>query len=153
MNWALILGLIVVLLLIGARLFVVVGAATALAFVLFVSSGHVDSDTLVRLVNKMENLSTKNVFLSIPFFVTAGTIIAGGGIAHRLIAVARALVGWLPGGLAIAAIVACVIFAAISGSSPVTLVAVGAVMFPALIRQGYPPKFAVGLLATSGSLG
>jgi C4-dicarboxylate transporter DctM subunit len=107
----------------------------------------------VRIINKMEGLTTKNVFLSIPLFVAAGTVMTRGGMATRLVRIARSFVGFLPGGLAIAAIVACMIFAAISGSSPVTLVAVGTVMFPALVAGKYPRDAAMGLLMTAGSLG
>lgn len=153
MTTAILCGLLVLLLLVGARLFVVVGAVTAVSFVLFVSSGHVDLQELERLVTKMEGLAGKNVFLSIPFFVTAGNVMTSGSIASRLIEVARAAVGFLPGGLAIAAVFASVVFAAISGSSPVTLVAVGSIMFPALIKAGYPERFSIGLLSTAGSLG
>ncbi|HEY1087033.1 MAG TPA: TRAP transporter large permease subunit, partial [Archangium sp.] len=148
----LVLACIGVLLLLGARLFVVVGIATMLCFSLILGEG-LDPDKLVRIVNKMEGLTTKNVFLSIPMFVAAGTVMTRGGMAARLIRIATAFVGFLPGGLAIASIVACMIFAAISGSSPVTLVAVGTVMFPALVAAKYPRDAAMGLLMTAGSLG
>ncbi len=143
---------IAALLLMGARLFVVVGLATMLCFSLILGEG-LDPDKLVRIINKMEGLTTKNVFLSIPMFVAAGTVMTRGGMAARLIRIATALVGFLPGGLAIASIVACMIFAAISGSSPVTLVAVGTVMFPALVAGKFPKDASMGLLMTAGSLG
>jgi C4-dicarboxylate transporter DctM subunit len=143
---------ILALVLVGAKLFVIVGAATVLSFVLF-TPDHDTLESLIRIVNKMENLTTKNVFLSIPFFVAAGVVMTQGGIARRLIAVARAAVGFLPGGLAIATVVACVAFAAISGSSPVTLIAVGSIMFPALTQSKYPENFSLGLITTAGSLG
>lgn len=149
---AVVLGCIAVLLLLGARLFVVVGVATMLCFALILGEG-LDPDKLVRIINKMEGLTTKNVFLSIPMFVAAGTVMTRGGMAARLIRIATALVGFLPGGLAIASIVACMIFAAISGSSPVTLVAVGTVMFPALVAGRFPRDASMGLLMTAGSLG
>ena len=133
---------IVALALLGSRLFVVVGVATAMCFMLWVDGTGSTLDQLGRIVTKMESLSTKNVFLSIPFFIAAGSIMTKGGIAGRL-----------PGGLAVASIVACIVFAAISGSSPVTLVAVGAVMFPALVNNGYPKNFAIGILTSAGSLG
>ena len=116
MNLALLLGTILVLGLLGSRLFVIVGVATALCFTLFTEH----TDTLLqldRIVTKMEGLTTKNVFLSIPFFIAAGAIMTKGGIARRLTDLARALVGWMPGGLAVASIVACIVFAAISGRS------------------------------------
>jgi len=143
---------VLALVLVGARMFVIVGAATMLSFILIAGEG-LSAEGLVRIVNKMENLTTKNVFLSIPFFVSAGTVMTRGGMALRLINVARALVAWMPGGLAIAAVIACIVFAAISGSSPVTLVAVGTIMYPALVEHKYPPRAAMGLLTTAGSLG
>ncbi len=152
MNGLILCVAIVVLILLGSRLFVIVGVATALCFALFTEH----TDTLLqldRIVTKMEGLTTKNVFLSIPFFIAAGAIMTKGGIAKRLTDLARALVGWMPGGLAVASIVACIVFAAISGSSPVTLVAVGSVMFPALVESGYPKKFSIGLITSAGSLG
>ncbi len=143
---------VVILVLLGARLFVVVGAATMLCFVLILGEGS-DVELLVRIINKVEGLTTKHVFLSIPLFVATGTVMTRGGMARRLVAIARAFVGWLPGGLAVAAVVASIIFAAISGSSPVTLVAVGTILFPALVEHKYPEKAAMGLLMTAGSLG
>jgi C4-dicarboxylate transporter, DctM subunit len=140
------------LLALGPRLFVVVGVATTLSFLLFTDydSSLIQLD---RIVTKMESLTGKNVFLSVPFFIAAGSIMTRGGIATRLTALASAGVGFLPGGLAVASILACIVFAAISGSSPVTLVAVGAVMYPALIRSGYPSRFSIGILTSAGSLG
>lgn len=147
-----VLAAVVILVLLGARLFVVVGAATMLCFMLILGEG-VEIDLLVRIVNKVEGLTTKHVFLSIPLFVATGTVMTRGGMARRLVAIARAFVGWLPGGLAVAAVVASIIFAAISGSSPVTLVAVGTILFPALVQHKYPENAAMGLLMTAGSLG
>jgi C4-dicarboxylate transporter DctM subunit len=144
--------IILLLVLVGAKLFVIVGTATALAFVVF-TPDHQTLESLIRIVNKMEGLTTKNVFLSIPFFIGAGVVMTQGGIARRLIDVARAITGWMPGGLAVATVIACVIFAAISGSSPVTLIAVGVIMFPALSNSKYPENFSLGLITTAGSLG
>ena len=153
MSGLLLIGAIVLLALFGARLFVVVGVATAMCFMLWVDGTGSTLDQLGRIVTKMESLTTKNVFLSIPFFIAAGSIMTRGGIATRLTTLARALVGWMPGGMAVASILACIVFAAISGSSPVTLVAVGAVMYPALIASGYPTRFSIGILTSAGSLG
>ena len=138
--------------LLGSRLFVIVGVATAMSFLLF--TDYTDAVLqLERIVTKMESLTGKNVFLSIPFFIASGAIMTKGGIATRLTRLATALVGWMPGGLAVASVVACIVFAAISGSSPVTLVAVGGVMYPALTKSGYPERFSIGLLTSAGSLG
>ncbi len=144
-------GVLIALLLLGVPLFVVIGAVAALAFSLY--AGHAGIDGLQVLIVKMTSLTTKNVFLAIPFFVISGAIMSAGSIARRLVAVAEALVGGLRGGLAVAALIASVIFAALSGSSPVTLIAIGGIMFPAMIRAGYREPFALGFVTTAGSLG
>jgi C4-dicarboxylate transporter, DctM subunit len=142
---------LVVLLALGVPLFVVIGAAAAVAFGVYAGAGGIDG--LQVLIVKMASLTTKNVFLAIPFFVISGAIMSAGSIAARLVALAEALVGGMRGGLAVAAILASVIFAAISGSSPVTLIAIGGIMFPAMLRAGYREQFALGLVTTAGSLG
>ncbi len=91
--------------------------------------------------------------MAIPFFILAGTFLTEGGIAARIIRFAISLVGWMPGGLAMAAVLACAFFATISGSSPATVAAIGSVMLPAMIKHGYPKRFAVGVITTAGSLG
>ena len=99
--------------------------------------------TLDRLSETTAEMMNKDVLLAIPFFVVSGAIMSAGGIAHRLVAFARALVGWMPGGLAVATVMACVIFAAISGSSPVTVIAIGSMMYPRLIKAGCKTAIAV----------
>jgi C4-dicarboxylate transporter DctM subunit len=142
---------LVVLLALGVPLFVVIGTIAAIAFSLY--AGHGGIDGLQVLIVKMTSLTSKNVFLAIPFFVMSGAIMSAGSIARRLVAVAEALVGGIRGGLAVAALVASVIFAALSGSSPVTLIAIGGIMYPAMIRAGYRERFALGFVTTAGSLG
>jgi C4-dicarboxylate transporter DctM subunit len=144
-------AILLLLVAIGVPLFVVIGAAAALAFSLY--GGHGGLDGLQILVVKMTSLTTKNVFLAIPFFVISGAIMGAGSIARRLVALAEAVVGGVRGGLAVAALLASVIFAALSGSSPVTLIAIGGIMFPAMLRAGYREPFALGLITTAGSLG
>ena len=139
------------LLALGVPLFVVIGTAAALAFGLYLGQGGIDG--LQVLIVKMTSLTTKNVFLAIPFFVVSGAIMGAGSIARRLVAVAEALVGGMRGGLAVAALLASVIFAALSGSSPVTLIAIGSILFPAMLKAGYREPFALGLVTTAGSLG
>ncbi len=95
----------------------------------------------------------KDILLSIPLFILCGQLMSEGSIASRLVALIRALVGPIPGGLAIATIVSCATFAAVSGSSTVTLLAVGSVMFPALLEAGYSRRFAIGALCAAGTLG
>ncbi len=139
--------------LIGAPLFVIVGAATGAAFIEFTNAIHSFGDLGGKLINPFETLMGKDQFLAIPLFIASGAIMTEGGMARRLVDVARAALGWLPGGLGIASVAACMIFAAITGSSPVTLIAVGSIMFPAMVRAGYPENFSLGLVMTAGSLG
>ena len=94
-----------------------------------------------------------SLLLAIPMFLLAGSIMTRGSIARRLIDLAISLTRPIPGGLAVATILSCAIFAAISGSSPVTLLAVGTILYPALLRHGYPKRFALGALTSGGTLG
>ncbi len=139
--------------LVGAPLFVIMGATTIALFIAFGGSQYEHLHGFQTLVVSMTDLTTKNVFLAIPFFIAAGAVMTEGGIAGRLIRLAKAVVGWLPGGLAVSTVGSAMIFAAISGSSPVTLIAVGTIMFPALVQAGYRENFALGLVTSAGSLG
>lgn len=94
-----------------------------------------------------------SLLLAIPMFLLAGSVMTRGSIAQRLIDLAVALTRPLPGGLAVATILSCAIFAAISGSSPVTLLAVGTIMYPALLKEGYDKRFVLGALTSGGTLG
>jgi C4-dicarboxylate transporter DctM subunit len=91
--------------------------------------------------------------LAVPFFILAGNFLTHGGVAKRMIAFATSLVGHLFGGLGLSAVVACALFAAVSGSSPATVVAIGSVILPAMVAQGYPRRFGAGIVTTSGALG
>lgn len=91
--------------------------------------------------------------MCVPFFVLAGMFLTHGGVARRMIRFATAMTGHWPGGLALASVVACAIFAAVSGSSPATVVAIGAIMIPAMVAQGLPKPFATGVIASGGVLG
>ena len=91
--------------------------------------------------------------MAIPFFILAGNFLTHGGVARRMIRFATAMVGHWYGGMGIAAVLACALFAAISGSSPATVMAVGSILIPAMVKQGYPPQFGVGSIATAGGLG
>jgi C4-dicarboxylate transporter DctM subunit len=93
------------------------------------------------------------LLLAIPMFLLAGNVMTRGSIARRLIDLAIAITRPLPGGLAVATIISCAVFAAISGSSPVTLLAVGTILYPALLQNGYPKRFALGALTSGGTLG
>jgi len=135
----------------GAPLFSILGLATTLCLAFFTDFNQFSD--LKILIQHIENLATKQEFLAIPLFMASGAIMTAGGIAKRLINLMEALFGWLPGGLAISAVAACMFFAAISGSSPVTLIAVGSMMVPALLKANYPENFSIGLITTAGSLG
>lgn len=146
----------------GSPLFVIIGVLAALCFLIYGDGFSVGScatlsrDSICRLETfpaKMADLSKKPVLLAIPFFVVSGAIMSAGDIANRLVMFAKALVGWLPGGLAIATVGGCVFFAAISGSSPVTVIAIGSMMYPALTKAGYSDSFSMGLVTSAGSLG
>ena len=91
--------------------------------------------------------------MAIPFFILAGNFLTHGGVARRMINFATSMVGHWHGGLGIAGVVACALFAAVSGSSPATVVAIGSVILPAMVRQGFPPRFGAGVITTSGALG
>jgi C4-dicarboxylate transporter DctM subunit len=91
--------------------------------------------------------------MAIPFFILAGTFLTHGGVARRMINFASSMVGHWYGGLGLAGVVACALFAAVSGSSPATVVAIGSVIMPAMVAQGFPKRFGAGVIATSGALG
>lgn len=137
----------ILMVLIGAPLFLAIGIATLACVTLIqdISAFNISKD-MYEAVKKEE-------LLAIPFFVLAGNIMTQGTIAERLVRVARAFMGMTPGGLGLASILACVIFAAISGSSPVTVIAVGSIMFPMLIKDRYPENYSMGVLTSAGSLG
>ncbi len=145
-GWLLLLACIL-LIIVGAPLFLAIGVA-ALASVMLIQdiSGYNVAKDMFEAVKKEE-------LLAIPFFVLAGNIMTQGSIATRLVNVARAFMGRTPGGLGLATVFACVVFAAISGSSPVTVIAVGSIMFPMLVRERYPENYSIGVLTSAGSLG
>ena len=137
----------ILLILVGAPLFLTVGVASVACVTMIQDiSGYVVAKDMYEAVKKEE-------LLAIPFFVLAGNIMTQGSIADRLVSLARAVMGKTPGGLGIATIFACVIFAAISGSSPVTVIAVGSIMFPMLVEERYPENYSLGVLTSAGSLG
>ena len=144
------LGLIgLVLLLLAFRQNVILILLTATAYVHLVwGDGRIS-----YLVDDMWGSLNNEVLLAIPMFIAAGNVMTRGSIAERLIEVMRGLTQWLPGGLAVATILSCAVFAAISGSSPVTLLAVGTILYPALLREGYSRSFSLGALTSGGTLG
>jgi len=137
----------VALLFIGAPLFILIGFACIFCVMLL---GNGDPTNIP--IDMFEAVK-KETLLAIPFFMLAGGIMTAGSIATRLIDTAKAIIGHLPGGLAVSAVLACLLFAAISGSSPVTVIAIGSIMFPALIKEKYDEEFSLGLVTSAGTLG
>ncbi|MBT9613111.1 MAG: TRAP transporter large permease subunit [Burkholderiales bacterium] len=150
MSGVIIFSVLFLLLLTGTPISIALGM-TVLVFLAFVSTLSIDTISIIsqKLFTGLDNFS----IMAIPFFVLSGTFLATGGVARRIIRFATTLVGWMHGGLAMAAVLSCAFFAAICGSSPATVVAIGSVMLPAMLQQGYTKKFSVGVLATSGGLG
>jgi len=143
---------LLVLACIGVPLFVIVGAVTGVSFWAYTDMVK-DFWGLKELIKPFVDLLGRKAFLAIPLFIASGSVMTSGGLARRLVAVFRAAVGWVHGGMAVAAIASCVMFAAISGSSPVTLIAVGSIMYPAMVKCKYPENFSLGVIMTAGSLG
>ena len=147
MNSLLLIALVLTLLLLRQNLFVILGCVTAYAY--FVFAG----EPLSGIILDAWSALNKDILLSIPLYILAGNIMAQGAIADRLVRFMRALTGPVPGGLAIAAILSCAVFAAVTGSGTVTLVAIGSVMYPALLEAGYSKRFSLGALCAAGTLG
>ena len=110
-------------------------------------------DSLASLTLKLYETSEQFTLLAIPFFILAGSFMTTGGVARRMIRFANACVGHLHGGLAIASVLACMLFAAVSGSSPATVVAVGTIVIAGMVRAGYSQDFAAGVICNAGTLG
>ena len=121
---------------------------TVLSFMFTLTDVRTESVAL-KLFTGIENFE----IMAIPFFILAGNFLTHGGVARRMITFASAMVGHWYGGLALAGVLACALFAAISGSSPATVVAIGSVILPAMVAQGFPKRFGAGVITTSGSLG
>lgn len=130
----------------GLPLFLVLGG---LALVLFASDGIEGSAVVIE----MTRLASSPMLVAIPLFTFAGSMFAAGGAPRRLVALSREFLGWMPGGLAAVALLTCAFFTAFTGASGVTIVAVGGLLYPALVSAGYPQRFSLGLVTTSGSLG
>ncbi|HUG21331.1 TRAP transporter large permease [Piscinibacter sp.] len=110
-------------------------------------------DSLASLSIKLYETSEHYTLLSIPFFILAGAMMSTGGVAKRMVRFAIAAVGHLRGGLAIASVLACTLFAAVSGSSPATVVAIGSIVIAGMVRSGYTKEFAAGVICNAGTLG
>ncbi|WP_349431542.1 TRAP transporter large permease subunit [Methylomarinum sp. Ch1-1] len=138
--------IIVLMVMIGAPLFVVILAATMLGFV----SSEVD---LAIIAAELYRIAETPLLVALPLFTFAGYILSEGKTSERILRLTRVFFGWMPSGLAIVSLVACAVFTAFTGASGITIVALGALLLPALIAEGYQEKFSLGLVTTSGSLG
>lgn len=143
---ALIALVLVVLALFGAPLFVVLGGSAITNFA--------GADTpLVVLSEEHYKLATNPHLITIPLFTLAGFLMAESRAADRLVRVSRALLGWLPGGLGIVVVASCAFFTTFTGASGVTIIALGGLLYPILVKEKYPEKFSLGLITSSGSIG
>jgi len=147
MNATIIFVLLIVLMLTGMPISISLGL-TVLTFLFTMTDVPVQSVAL-KLFTGIEKFE----IMAIPFFILAGNFLTHGGVARRMIRFATSMIGHWHGGLGLAGVMACALFAAVSGSSPATVVAIGSVILPAMTKQGFPPKFGAGILTTSGSLG
>jgi len=147
MNAAIIFVLLIVLMLTGMPISISLGL-TVLTFLFTMTDVPVQSVAL-KLFTGIEKFE----IMAIPFFILAGNFLTHGGVARRMIRFATSMIGHWHGGLGLAGVMACALFAAVSGSSPATVVAIGSVILPAMVKQGFPNKFGAGILTTSGSLG
>ncbi|MBI5245818.1 MAG: TRAP transporter large permease subunit [Elusimicrobia bacterium] len=145
MTW-LALGGFAAFALAGAPVFALLGA---LALWLFHGAGIQSSAVIIELAR----LASLPSLIAVPLFTFAGYVLAESGAPKRLVALAEAAFGWLPGGVAVAGLCACALFTAFTGASGVTIIALGGLIFPLLRRQGYPEEFSLGLITTTGSLG
>jgi tripartite ATP-independent transporter DctM subunit len=142
-----VVGLVLVLLaLIGAPLFALLAALALIGF-------HADGQPGTAVAIEFYRLADMPALIAIPLFTLAGYLLAESRAPQRMVRVSDALLGWLPGGLAIVAVAACAMFTAFTGATGVTIVALGAVLYPALVQAGYGERFSLGLLTASGSLG
>ena len=147
MNTAIIFVLLLVLMLTGMPISISLGL-TVLSFLFMFTQVPLESVAL-KLFTGIEKFE----IMAIPFFILAGNFLTHGGVARRMIKFATDVVGHWYGGLGLAGVVACALFAAVSGSSPATVVAIGSILMPAMVRAGFPNRFGAGVITTSGALG
>lgn len=137
---------LLILALLGAPLFVIIAAIALLSF-------HAAGIDIMAVIIELYRLSASPTLIAIPLFTFAGYMLAESNAPQRLVGVARALFGWMPGGLAVVALFSCAFFTAFTGASGVTIVALGGILLPVLIKENYTKKFSLGLMTSSGSLG
>jgi C4-dicarboxylate transporter DctM subunit len=147
MSALVIFTLLLILMLTGMPISIALGL-TVLTFLFTMTSVPIEAVAL-KLFTGIEKFE----IMAIPFFILAGNFLTHGGVAKRMINFATAMVGHWYGGLGLAGVLACALFAAVSGSSPATVVAIGAILLPAMTRAGFPKQFGAGVITTSGALG
>jgi len=147
MNTIIIFSLLVVLMLTGMPISISLGL-TVLSFLFFMTQVPIESVAL-KLFTGIEKFE----IMAIPFFILAGNFLTHGGVARRMINFATSMVGHWHGGLGLGGVMACALFAAVSGSSPATVVAIGSILMPAMVKAGFPNRFGAGVITTSGALG
>ena len=147
MSALVIFGILLALMLTGMPISISLGL-TVLTFLFTMTQVPLESVAL-KLFSGIEKFE----IMAIPFFILAGTFLTHGGVARRMLNFATAMVGHWYGGLALSGVVACALFAAVSGSSPATVVAIGSILIPGMVRAGFPLRFGAGVIATSGALG
>ncbi|MGE5320284.1 MAG: TRAP transporter large permease, partial [Hyphomicrobiaceae bacterium] len=134
-------------LLVGMPIAVALGLSSVLTIMFF---GH---ESLASQSLKLYETSEQFTLLAIPFFILSGAFMTTGGVARRMVHFANSCIGHLRGGLGMASVLACMLFAAVSGSSPATVVAVGSIVIAGMIRSGYSKEFAAGVICNAGTLG
>jgi C4-dicarboxylate transporter DctM subunit len=147
MSAALIFGLLVALMLTGMPISIALGLSV-LTFLFTMTEVPIEAVGL-KLFTGIENFE----IMAIPFFILSGNFLTHGGVAKRMINFATSMIGHWYGGLGLAGVMACALFAAVSGSSPATVVAIGSILLPAMVAQGFPKRFGAGVITTSGALG
>ncbi|MFZ1345230.1 TRAP transporter large permease [Thiothrix eikelboomii] len=147
MSALVIFGLLLILMLTGMPVSIALGL-TVLTFLFTMTEVPIEAVAL-KLFTGIEKFE----IMAIPFFILAGNFLTHGGVAKRMINFASSMVGHWFGGLGLAGVVACALFAAVSGSSPATVVAIGSILLPAMLKAGFPKEFGAGVVTTSGGLG
>jgi C4-dicarboxylate transporter DctM subunit len=147
MNSILLFVMLFVFMFLGMPISIALGLSSLLTIMLFAQ------DSLASLAIKLFETSEHYTLMAIPYFILGGALMSTGGVAKRLVRFAVACVGHIRGGLAIAAVLACTFFAAVSGSSPATVVAIGSIMITGMMKAGYTQSFSAGVLANAGTLG
>jgi len=146
-NTGIVFALLLLLMLTGMPISIALGL-TVLSFLFFFTEIPTEA-VAMKLFTGIEKFE----IMAIPFFILAGNFLTHGGVAKRMINFATSMVGHLYGGLALSGVIACALFAAVSGSSPATVVAIGSILLPAMVKAGFPKRFGAGVITTSGSLG